>query len=168
MEPHYSSVYKYFGLYKEEKVKNEKGVEQSHCLYKCLICTRLGKKDKDGEVKIIRSVKGVTSNLIRHLECTNHESEYAEYQKSKIENKKRPLCETQNSPCGSPYKFPFAQNSTFNGKFTGSPDQSQKHNNLLSMGAITKCTKYARNSFTHQERYKFTFKVYFMFILIKI
>ena len=67
MDPHFSAVFKYFEFYKEEKVST-KNVEQIHLVYKCLICRRLGKKDKNSEFKSIRCLKGVTSNLIRHLE----------------------------------------------------------------------------------------------------
>jgi len=87
MDPHFSAVFKYFEFYKEEKVST-KNFEQIHLVYKCLICRRLGKKDKNSEFKSIRCLKGVTSNLIRHLECLNHENEFAEYQKSKTEGVK--------------------------------------------------------------------------------
>jgi hypothetical protein len=156
MDPHFSAVFKYFEFYKEEKVST-KNVEQIHLVYKCLICRRLGKKDKNSEFKSIRCLKGVTSNLIRHLECLNHENEYEEYQKSKTEGaKKRPFSEIQNSPSNSPYKFPFSQNSLLNGQANGSPARSQK-NNLVNMGAVTQHAKYTRNGPTHQERYLFNY-----------
>ena len=60
METHHSSVYKYFEFLKEEKIKKDKGNEQINQVYKCLVCLRLGKKDKDSEFKLIRCLKGVS------------------------------------------------------------------------------------------------------------
>lgn len=146
MENHFSDVYKYFEFVKDEKTEKENNVSQWHSIYTCLVCKRLG-KDKQ-----IRCSKGVNSNLIRHLECLNHEVEYAEHLNYKS-NKKRKLSAIPNSPSQSPYKFAFGNTSAFNGQFTGSPDNTpKKAKTLLDMGAVTKSSKYPKDGYTHQER----------------
>ena len=59
----FSHIYQYFGPGVIEKDANNKEV----ILYKCFVCENKGKKAIDGSFKTVRTPKGVTSNLIRHL-----------------------------------------------------------------------------------------------------
>ena len=149
MENHFSNIYKFFEFVREESVKNDKGVVITTNVYKCLICKRNSKKEKDGSDKVIRASKHVTSNLIRYLECVNHEKEYEEFKMSLSLNvsKKRKFDEQNASPISSPFKKLFDINS-------GTPNKNTpSKSNLISMGSITKTQKYPRNVFTHLERY---------------
>jgi hypothetical protein len=151
MENHFSDIYKYFDFVKEESTSNEKSQTILTSVYKCLVCEKRG-KTKKGEFVSIRCTKGVTSNLIRHLETSNHENEHAEFIKSNNMRKRKfeSASLNNNSPTSSPFKF-----TNLNSPNTNFYKTTPSKNNLITTGAISSCSKYAPNGYTHKERYLF-------------
>ena len=101
----FSHIYQYFGPGVIEKDANDKEL----IAYKCFVCENNGKKGIDGSFKTVRPPKGVTSNLIRHLETKGHEKEFLEYSKIKQTetSHKRKLNETYDSPVNTPNSTSF-------------------------------------------------------------
>ena len=97
----FSHIYQYFGPGVIEKDANDK--EE---INKCFVCENNDKKGIDGSFKTVRPPKGVTSNLIRHLETKGHEKHFLEYSKIKQTetSKKRKLNEMSDSPVNTPNK----------------------------------------------------------------